>query len=98
LLAATKRYWCDGILGPEWEEDYRPEHVAVSQQITLRAWVDEGRTQGRNAKQTLYKLVVRLGQISLDNYVNTGELANHLPAIGLVGLDVKRQIIEIQLP
>lgn len=98
LLAATMRYWCDGVLGPEWEEHHRPEHVVMSRQITLRAWVDEGRTKGRNAKQALYKLVVCLGQISLDSYLSNGELTNHLSAMSLVSLDIEKQTIEIQLP
>ncbi|UOQ52496.1 hypothetical protein [Hymenobacter cellulosivorans] len=98
LLVTIKGYWCDGILGPEWAEDYRPEHVAKSRRITLRAWLDEGRTKGGNSSQKLYKLVVHLGAVSLNSYLSKNELGSHLPAITLISLDVEKRIIEAQLP
>lgn len=98
LLATTKRYWCDGILGPEWPEDHLPEYVAKSRRITLRAWLDEGRTKGQNASQNLYKLVVHLGQAPLNSYLTNDDLAKYLPAITLISLDVEKRVIEAQLP
>ncbi|GAB3839948.1 hypothetical protein [Hymenobacter jeollabukensis] len=34
---SRRRYWCDGILDPEWAEDYQPEYVRRTRQIRLRA-------------------------------------------------------------
>jgi hypothetical protein len=35
-----QRYWCDGVLEPEWVEEYQSVYVAKSRRIILRAWME----------------------------------------------------------
>ncbi|RFP64053.1 hypothetical protein D0N36_16105 [Hymenobacter lapidiphilus] len=93
--------WCDGILGPEWESDYLPQHVRQTKELILRAWIDEGFAKGGKSSQRLYRLVVKLGPASLAAYLRGEELAAYLTkktddASALV--DALSQQIEIHLP
>lgn len=100
-LSATGRYWCDGVLPPEWESDYTPEHVAHSHQLILRAWIDEGRSRNRASTQVLYGLVLHLGPSSLRLYLQKQELLGSVierlkPE--WVTLEPANRVIVVQLP
>lgn len=94
-----RSYWCDGVLGPEWESDYLPVYVAQSHQVVLRAWLERSRTKGQGPTQHLYQLVIHLGSHSYRQYLDERELQvpKRLDSNSIV-LDIEKQVIEIQLP
>jgi hypothetical protein len=69
-----RRYWCDGVLEPEWEADYLPEHVAHSQRIVLRAWMEGAGTTTAPKTHQLHPLLLALGPASLKAYLERQEL------------------------
>ncbi|GAB3296864.1 hypothetical protein GCM10027348_19600 [Hymenobacter tenuis] len=101
LSAVAGRFTCDGVLGPEWQSDYLPEHVAHSKQIIMRAWIDEGYSKGNQSRQTLYTLVLHLGASSLQVYLQERELTGILVR-GLnpewVRIDPSSKLVEVRFP
>jgi hypothetical protein len=95
------RYWCDGILDPEWAEDYQPEYVRRSRQLGLRAWLDEGPSKGSGTSaQAIWRLILRLGPRSYPAYLQGRSLKCCVPAAeapGWVWLDAEKQLVEVQL-
>lgn len=71
---ALQRYWCDGVLEPEWVEEYRPEYVAKSQRIILRAWMEGLRTKTASLTHQLHPLHLVLGSESLKSYLRGKDL------------------------
>jgi hypothetical protein len=71
---ALQRYWCDGVLEPEWAEEYRPEYVAKSRRIVLRAWMEGSRTKTAPLTHQLHPLHLVLGSSSLKSYLRGGDL------------------------
>ena len=69
-----RRYWCDGVLEPEWEADYLPEHVAHSQRIVLRAWMEGAGTKTTPKTHQLHPLHLALGPASLKGYLKGQDL------------------------
>jgi hypothetical protein len=100
-LSTAGRYWCDGVLGPEWESDWKPEHVAQSHQLILRAWIEEGRSKGQASTQAQYRLVLHLGSESLSTYLRThtlpGKLLRRIQPAHLA-LDASSKTLAVQLP
>jgi hypothetical protein len=97
---SLRRYWCDGVLDPEWEDDYLPVHVSKSRQIRARAWIDEGRTKGQNATQQVYQLILHLGPKSFEAYMQGRKLKRFIPTGDndkWVSIFPAEQIIEVQL-
>ena len=71
---ALRQYWCDGVLGPEWADEYQPSHVAKTRRVILRAWMEGARAKQTLAEQQLLPLHLVLGPASLQAYVNGLEL------------------------
>lgn len=97
---SLRRYWCDGVSDPEWEDDYLPVHVSKSRQIIARAWIDEGRTKGQNATQQVYQLIIKLGPKSFEAYMQGGNLKKFVPAADndkWVSIFPEAHLIEVQL-
>lgn len=69
-----QRYWCDGVLDPEWADEYEPSHVARSQRIILRAWMVGARTKTAPKTHQLHPLHLALGPASLKAYVKGQDL------------------------
>lgn len=69
-----QRYWCDGVLEPEWADDYQPAAVARTRRIVLRAWMEGPPPQKASAGQALYPLHLVLGPASLKAYVKGQDL------------------------
>ncbi|OUJ67990.1 hypothetical protein [Hymenobacter crusticola] len=93
-------YWCDGILGPEWEADYALASVAQTHQLILRAWL-ERRSKGQSPTQHLYQLVIHLGPHSYHQYLQKQDLLDCVPEqldSTHVALNVEKRVLEMQLP
>lgn len=73
-VQALQRYWCDGVLEPEWAEDYQPAQVARTRRVVLRAWMEGGRTKTIPLTHQLHPLHLVLGPASLKAYVNGQDL------------------------
>jgi hypothetical protein len=71
---ALQRYWCDGVLAPEWAEDYHPDYVAKSRRISLRAWMEGSQTKTDPLMQQLHPLHLILGSESLKSYLRGADL------------------------
>jgi hypothetical protein len=71
---ALQRYWCDGVLEAEWAEEYRPEYVAKSRRIILRAWMEGLRTKTAPLTHQLHPLHLVLGSESLKSYLRGEDL------------------------
>jgi hypothetical protein len=71
---ALQRYWCDGVLEPEWAEEYRLEYVAKSRRLILRAWMEGRQTKAAPLTHQLYPLHLVLGSVSLKSYPRGGDL------------------------
>jgi hypothetical protein len=71
---ALQRYWCDGVLEPEWAEEYLSEYVAKSRRIVLRAWMEGSRTKTAPLTHQLHPLHLVLGSESLKSYLRGGDL------------------------
>lgn len=69
-----RQYWCDGVLEPEWADEYNPSHVARTRRVILRAWMEGPRPKKSSAGQQLHPLHLVLGPTSLEAYVNGQEL------------------------
>jgi hypothetical protein len=77
---SRRRYWCDGILAPEWAEDYQPEYVRRTRQIRLRAWIDQGPAKGGGAsEQNVWPLTMQLGPQAYAAYRQNKELTPYIP-------------------
>jgi hypothetical protein len=70
---ALQRYWCDGVLEPEWAEEYLSEYVAKSRRIVLRAWMEGSRTKTAPLTHQLHPLHLVLGSESLKSYLRGGD-------------------------
>jgi hypothetical protein len=100
---ALQRYWCDGVLEPEWADEYRPEYVAKSQRIILRAWMEGSRTKTAPLTHQLHPLHLVLGSESLKSYLRGGELLPWIadgidPTTVLLDATTKMPTFIIQLP
>jgi hypothetical protein len=71
---ALQRYWCDGVLDPEWAEDYQPEYVAKSRRLILRAWMVGTRIKTAPPTNQLHPLHLVLGSASLKSYLQGEDL------------------------
>jgi hypothetical protein len=69
-----QRYWCDGVLEPEWAEDYRPEYVVKSRRIILQAWMEGIPFKRMPSTHQLHPLHLVLGPASLHSYLQGQEL------------------------
>ena len=97
---SLRGYYCDGILAPEWAEDWRPAHVRQTRQIVLRAWLNEGQQKHQPAAQRPYRLRLRPGPHALAAYLRGHELTRCLPACAdgsTVLLDPDNQLIDVLL-
>ncbi|KAA9327089.1 hypothetical protein F0P96_17775 [Hymenobacter busanensis] len=98
---SLRRYWCDGILEPEWPKDYQPESVRTSGHIVLRAWIDQGPSQGGGSgAQSIWQLVVKLGLQAYQVYLQGRSLEPCVPASDSddwILIDPENRMLEVQL-
>ena len=96
-----RRYWCDGVLEPEWSEDYRPEYVRKSQRIILRAWMEATQTKTAPLTHQLHPLHLELGPESLKGYLKGQDLQKWITE-GIdptaIALEAKSGTFIIRLP
>ncbi|TGD79032.1 hypothetical protein EU557_18865 [Hymenobacter wooponensis] len=96
-----RRYWCDGVLYPEWEEEYLPQHVTKSKEIILRAWMEGRSGKKKPLTHQIHPLHLGLGKLSLKTYLRGQDLSKWIIE-GIdptwVTLDEKGMTFFIQLP
>lgn len=85
-----RRFWCDGVLEPEWAEEYQPAHVAQTKRIILRAWMQGARTKTAVATHQLHPLHLALGPASLKKYLEGQDLRHWID----VGIDPTAVVLE----
>jgi hypothetical protein len=100
---ALQRYWCDGVLEPEWAEEYRPDYVAKRWRIILRAWMEGSRTKTAPLTHQVHPLHLVLGSESLKSYLRGGELLSWIadsidPTTVLLDATTKLPTFIIHLP
>jgi hypothetical protein len=95
-----RRCWCDGVLMPDNKHDYSIETVMHTKKLITKAWIDEGRTKGRELGQRLYHLTIHFGTKSLKRYIQGQDFTDCIPSIedeGWLMFDFENKEIEIQL-
>lgn len=95
-----RRYWCDGVLLPDNEEDYLPEKILKKKEVMTKAWIDEGRIKGGERGQFFYDMRINFGDGSLDKLRMGDGLEECIPETGAdswIVLDRENRTIEIQL-
>jgi hypothetical protein len=96
----TRRYWCDGVILPENEEEYAIKRVNDKRKVVTGAWIDEGRVNGKELGQFIYQLTIHFGRKSISNYVKGKDLRECVPSAETdewIYLDTEKRIIEIRL-
>jgi hypothetical protein len=85
-----QRYWCDGVLDPEWADEYEPSYVARTQRVILRAWMEGVRTKTAPKTHQLHPLHLALGPASLQAYVKGQDLRHWIER----GIDPAAVVVE----
>lgn len=85
-----QRYWCDGVLDPEWADEYQPTHVARTRRVILRAWMEGARTKTTPLTNQVHPLHLVLGPASLKAYLKGQDLRRWIES----GIDPAAVVLE----
>lgn len=95
-----RRCWCDGILLLSNESAFSLGHLLAEKNIITKAWIDEGRTKGKQQGQFLYDMRLNLGKNTIDKLRCGERLEECIPNTAAnvwIVLDRARRTIDVQL-
>jgi len=88
-----KRFWCDGILLPTFQNEYSKKFVTDNRQIVMTAFIGL-------SGQDKYELTLKFGNKALSKYVKGLEISECVPNPknnNWFDIDIERRRISIQL-